>query len=211
MATLHGVYTGSVVDNLDPQQLARVLVRVPAVAETRSGVWARLATLMAGPDRGTLFIPEVGDEVLIAFEGGDVRKPCLLGAMWNAKAQPPASGAAEVNTIRARNGVTVRIDNTAGGTLTLETPGGQRVILESNPPATRIEDSNGNSLRLTPSGIELVAPIAIRLTASVIALSASSVSVQTAHAKVDGVVQCDTLITNSVVASSYTPGAGNIW
>ena len=212
MSILHGVYTGSVIDNHDPQQLARVRVRVSAVAETRRGVWARLATMMAGADRGTLFIPEVGDEVIVAFESGDVRKPCVLGALWNAKARPPANGAVDVKTIRLSNKVTVRmVDNASTNSLMFETPSGQRIVLEENPPLVRIEDANGNSIRLTPSAIEMVAPVAIKLTSSVIELNASSVNVQTAMANVDGVVQCDTLITNAVVASSYTPGAGNIW
>lgn len=212
MSVLHGVYTGSVIDNRDPQRLARVRVRVSAVVETRRGVWARLATMMAGADRGTLFIPEIGDEVLVAFENGDVRKPCVLGALWNTNARPPANGAVDVRTIRSRSGVTVRmVDSASVNSLTIETPSGQRIVLEDNPPAVRIDDANGNSIRLTPSGIEIVAPAAIKLTASAIELYASSVSVQTAMARVDGVVQCDTLITNAVVASSYTPGAGNIW
>jgi len=212
MSVLHGIYTGSVIDNRDPQQLARVLVRVSVVAETRRGVWARLATMMAGADRGTLFIPEVGDEVIVAFENGDVGRPCVLGALWNAKARPPANAANDVKTIRLRNGVTVRmVDSVSANSLTFETPSGQRIALEHNPPAVHIDDGNGNSIRLTPSGIEMVAPVAIKLTASVIALNASSVNVQTALAHVDGIVQRDTLVTNAVVASSYTPGAGNIW
>ena len=77
MATLQGVYTASVLDNRDPEGLARVFVRVPGV--TDAGVWARLATMMAGRNRGTLFIPEVGDEVLVAFERGDQRSPYVIG------------------------------------------------------------------------------------------------------------------------------------
>ena len=171
-----------------------------------------LSTTMAGADRGTLFIPEIGDDVIVAFENGDVRKPCVLGALWNAKDSPPENGAADVKTIRLHNKVTLRmIDNASASSLTLETPSGQCIVLEDNPPRVRIDDVNGNSIRLTPSGIEMVAPVAIKLTASVIALNASSVNVQTAMTKIDGVVQCDTLITNAVIASSYTPGAGNLW
>lgn len=61
MATLQGVYSASVLDNRDREGQARVMVRVPGIAET--GIWARLATMMAGRDRGTLFVPDVGDEV----------------------------------------------------------------------------------------------------------------------------------------------------
>ena len=103
MATLQGVYTASVLDNRDREGQARVMVRVPGVAET--GIWARLATMMAGRDRGTLFVPDVGDEVLVAFERGDLRSPCVLGSLWNGQDKPPESGGDVSSTkmIRSRS------------------------------------------------------------------------------------------------------------
>ena len=59
MATLHGLYSGSVLDNRDPENLARVLVRVSGLTRGSSDLWARLGTMMAGRDSGTLFIPAV--------------------------------------------------------------------------------------------------------------------------------------------------------
>ena len=73
MATLQGVYTATVLDNRDREGLARVFVRVPGIAD--AGIWARIATMMAGQNRGTLFVPDVDDEVLVAFERGDQRIP----------------------------------------------------------------------------------------------------------------------------------------
>ena len=79
-------------DNRDPDGLGRVLVRVSAPTDVRSGdLWARVATMMAGRNRGTWFIPDVGDEVLVAFERGDVKEAYVIGALWNAKSRPPAS------------------------------------------------------------------------------------------------------------------------
>ena len=90
MATLQGVYSASVLDNHDPEGLARVRVRVSGLADTTGGneLWARVATMMAGRNRGTWFMPEAGDEVLVAFERGDLRVPYVIGALWNAKARP---------------------------------------------------------------------------------------------------------------------------
>src|SRR6188768_1210682 len=109
MATLQGVFTASVLDNRDPEGLARVLVRVSGVEDAsgvRGGAWARVATMMAGQNRGTFFLPEVGDEVLVAFERGDLRMPYVIGALWNSKDRPPATSndASGTKIIQSRSG-----------------------------------------------------------------------------------------------------------
>ncbi|HTN49881.1 MAG TPA: phage baseplate assembly protein V [Burkholderiaceae bacterium] len=214
MAILEGVYSASVIDNRDPENLARVRVRIASLAETKAGLWARLATLMAGSQRGTLFVPEVGDEVLIAFERGDIRQPYVIGSLWNAKSPPPSGGASvnDVKLIRSRNGVTLRIlDDANTGKLTLETSGGQRIVLEESPGAIRIEDSSGSIVKLSPTGVEIAAAGTVKIAASAIDLSAAAISFHAGIARFDGVVQCQTLVSDSVVASSYTPGAGNVF
>ena len=210
MATLQGVYTASVLDNRDREDLARVLVRVPGVADT--GIWARVATMMAGRNRGTMFIPDVGDEVLVAFERGDQRLPYVIGALWNGKDKPPVSSADAATTrmIRSRSGVTFRIDDKATS-LVIETPGGQRITLDDSAGSVRIEDANGNSVTLATSGLTINASAKVTLNASNVDVSAGMITVNAGMSKFSGVVQCDTLIANSVAAASYTPGAGNIW
>ena len=213
MATLQGLHSGLVLDNRDPENLARVLVRVSDVTETSSGVWARLATMMAGPDSGTLFIPDKGDEVLVAFVRGDIRAPCVVGALWSKAAPPPAAGnpPTSVMLVRSRNGVTLRIlDDSNNDSLVIETPGGQRMTLQDGPGTVRIEDTNGNSVTLSSSGVSVVASSAVTVSASAAAISAGMLAIHAGLSKFDGVVQCDTLISNSVVSSSYTPGAGNV-
>lgn len=207
MATFHGIYSGSVVDNRDPENLARVLVRVPGLTEARKGVWARLATMMAGRDSGTLFIPEVGDEVLVVFVRGDIRMPCVIGALWSKAASPPAVGdpPTSVMLVRSRNGVTLRIlDDRDANSLTVETPGGQRMTLQDSPGTVRVEDTSGNSVTLSPSGVKVIA-------ASTVEVNASVVTIHAGMSRFDGVVKCDTLISNAVVSASYTPGAGNVF
>jgi len=215
MATIHGVYTGTVLDNRDPDGVGRVLVRMPAAAATTVGdVWARVATMMAGRNRGTFFIPDAGDEVLVAFEGGELARPCVIGSLWNAKARPPAAAgdAAAVSLIRSRHGLTVRLrDDAAGNSLVIETATGQRLTLQDTPGAVRIEDGNGNALTLDAAGVTVTSVATVTVQASVVEVSAASVTVNAGMTKCSGVVQCDTLVANSVVASSYTPGAGNIW
>jgi len=208
MATLQGVYTASVLDNRDPESLARVFVRVPGVSDT--GIWARLATMMAGRNRGTFFIPEVGDEVLVAFEHGDQRTPYVIGSLWNGKAKPPVADASTTRLIRSRSGVTLRIDDKASS-LVIETTAGQRITLQDGPGTVRVEDQNGNSVTLATSGVTVNASAKVTLNASTVEVSAGMVTVNAGMSKFSGVVQCDTIIANSVVGASYTPGTGNIW
>ena len=76
---LYGVVVGLVTNNQDPDKLGRVKVRFPWLGDSDESAWARLATPMAGKDRGLYFLPEVDDEVLVVFEHGDLRFPYILG------------------------------------------------------------------------------------------------------------------------------------
>src|SRR5687767_13756357 len=90
----YGVYPAVVTDIKDPENGGRVKVSLPWSPDTGSARyewWARVATMMAGANRGTWFIPDPGDEVLIAFEGGDPEWPYVLGGLWNGKDSSPES------------------------------------------------------------------------------------------------------------------------
>jgi uncharacterized protein involved in type VI secretion and phage assembly len=215
----YGVYPALVTDIVDPDGQGRVKVALPWAPDGGSGryeAWARLATLMAGSNRGSWFIPDTNDEVLVAFEGGDPRRPYVVGALWNGQDAPPESmdsaGSNERKVLRSRNGVKVTLDDTDGSEqMVLETPGGQRITLKDGPGAVEIVDSNGNSIKLETSGITVTASAKVTVTASTVEVSAGMVTVNAGMSKFSGVVQCDTLISNAVVSASYTPGAGNVW
>jgi phage baseplate assembly protein gpV len=144
----------------------------------RRGAWARVATLSAGPDRGTWFVPEVGDEVLVAFEAGDPHRPYVLGSLWNANARPP------------------------------ETDPARKVVCEVS---LALEDRNGNEVTLDSAGVRVRAPAKVTIQTGSFELSSGVADVNTGIARFAGTVQTATLIATSVVAQSYTPGAGNIW
>lgn len=215
----HGVYPALVVDIKDPDSQGRVKVKLPWLTDSAGAaceLWARLATLMAGNNRGTWFIPDNNDEVLVAFEAGDARRPYVLGALWNGQDQAPESMDGSGNNyrkvIRSRNGVKVTLDDQDGQEqLVLETPGGQKVTLKDGPGAIEIVDSNGNSIKLESAGVTINASAKVTVQASQVNVSAGMVQVDAGMSKFSGVVQADTVIANSVVSSSYTPGAGNIW
>jgi uncharacterized protein involved in type VI secretion and phage assembly len=207
----YGVYPALVTDNKDPEAQGRLKI----VFEGRE-IWARLAMLMAGDNRGTWFIPDVKDEVLVAFEAGDPSRPYVIGVLWNGRDRPPESmdGAGNNNrkVLRSRNGVKITLDDQDGQEMFIvETPGAQKITLKDGPGSIVIEDSNGNSIKLESSGLTVTAPGKLTINASIIEVSAGMLTVNAGMSKFSGVVQCDTLISNSVISSSYSPGAGNIW
>jgi hypothetical protein len=95
--------------------------------------------------------------------------------------------------------------------LVIETASGQRITLQQSSASVLIEDANGNIIRLDSTGITITAAAKVVVSASQLEIDASMVTVNAGMAKFSGVVQADTLIANSVIASSYTPGVGNIW
>ena len=120
---IYGVVIGVVSNNKDDDGLGRVKVTFPWLSEDEESHWARVATLMAGYDskksmkRGTFFLPEVGDEVLVAFEHGDIDRPYVIGALWNGVDKPPLTnddGKNNVRLIQSRSGHKVALDDTDG-------------------------------------------------------------------------------------------------
>jgi uncharacterized protein involved in type VI secretion and phage assembly len=213
----YGVYPATVADNQDPDSQGRVKVRLPWSPDGGSAayeVWARLATTMAGGDRGTWFVPDKEDEVLVSFGGGNPDHPYVVGALWNGKDAAPQSMDSDNNikTIVSREDIRITLDDTKGSvTLTLSTPGGQKMTLTDGGNTVRIEDTTGNSLELAPSGVTLTASGNLTINAATIDITAGTATIDSAMWTHSGVIQNDTLITNSVVSLAYTPGAGNVW
>lgn len=113
-----GVVIGVVTNNQDPEHLHRVKLRFPWISEDVESTWARVATPMAGNGRGAYFLPEVDDEVLVAFEHGFVDQPYVIGSLWNGKDEPPEkdeNGENNHRTIRSRSGHVLRLNDQSGG------------------------------------------------------------------------------------------------
>ena len=215
---LFGVYVGRVTDIQDPEGLGRVRVTIPSLSEPGhlSETWARLATLFAGNDRGSWFIPEVKDEILVAFEAGDLRYPFVVGSLWNDSDRPPASvnpaGANERKVIRSRDGLQISlVDHKDQAHVVIETRDGQKIVLRDGPGSIEVADSNGNSVKLESSGVTIQAAAKVTIRAAQVEVSAGMITIDAGMSKFSGVVQADTVIANSIVSASYSPGAGNIW
>lgn len=116
-ARINGVVVGVVTNNQDPEKMGRVKVKFPWLSDADESNWARVAAPMAGKDRGVYFLPEVDDEVLVAFEHGDARFPYVVGALWNGKDTPPADnadGKNNVRVIKSRSGHVIRLTDEDG-------------------------------------------------------------------------------------------------
>lgn len=213
----YGVYPALVTDNQDPDGQGRVKIKLPWSPDSDGQAyeaWARMATMMAGNNRGSWFIPDADDEVLVAFEGGDTRRPYVVGMLWNGDDSPPERMDNDNNlkTILSRAGIRITMDDTSGSVkLTLSTPGGHSLEFDDGDRSVTATDSNGNTIKLDSSGINITAVAKVKIDASQVEVNAGMVQVNSGMSKFSGVVQCDTLISNAVVSASYTPGAGNIW
>lgn len=211
---IDGARRAIVADIKDPLGEGRVKIRLPD--EKGDGTWAHVTTLMAGNNRGSWFIPEVDDEVLVVFEGGDPRSPYVVGGLWTATKMPPVSmdgaGSNNLKVLRSRNGLQVTLDDAEGQEkLMLETPGGQKVTMRDGPGTIELSDGHGNSVKLEMSGITISTSATVKVNAGAVELTAGALIINAGLSKFSGTIQADTVICNSVISASYSPGAGNVW
>lgn len=114
---IYGVVIGLVTNNKDPDKLGRVKVKFPWLSDQDESQWARVASPMAGKERGIYCLPEVDDEVLVVFEHGDPRFPYIIGALWNGKDKPPENnedGKNNIRLIKSRSGHIIRLNDEDG-------------------------------------------------------------------------------------------------
>ena len=135
-----GVVTGIVSSNTDPDYLGRVKLRLPWRSDEFETDWARVVAPMAGKDRGTYFLPDVGDEVLVAFDGDDIRYPYVLGALWSKTDPPPDKNENSKNSIRL-----------------IKTPGGHllKFVDRENEDAILIQLADGKKVEIKSGGIQI--------------------------------------------------------
>ncbi|HEV7607374.1 MAG TPA: phage baseplate assembly protein V [Steroidobacteraceae bacterium] len=167
-----GVTLAKVVSNNDLSGQGRVQISVPSLPGYQP--WARVATLSAGSERGSYFIPQTGDEVLVAFNQGDVRDAYVIGSLWNGSDKPPFRAPLDpVNkrAIRTPAGHEVLLDD-AERTIVIKTPGGQSITLA--PDRIELKVSDSTKLTLSTSGtVTLEAATQIELKAPTIKATAS--------------------------------------
>jgi len=167
-----------VVDNKDDSGTGRVRVRYPWHDQPLEGFWARVAVPMAGKRRGFYIIPEPGDEVLVAFERGDLRLPYVVGSLWNTDSPAPmtnADGRNDLRQIRTRNGHTLTFNDGAKGTAELRLNDGKRLTIDDN--AITLQDQQGNGFTIDSKTGSIRIQAAGRLT-----LKGASISIESSGA-----------------------------
>lgn len=217
-----GAFLAKVVSVQDPASLNRIQVRIynaDGISGQDGAVWARVAVPFAGDNRGCFFIPDVGDEVLVVYLSGDSRFPVVIGGLWNGHDTAPdafgGSGASVDRwTITGKAGTKIAIiEDSTGPTIQFTTPGQLTGKMTDSDGSIEFSDSNQTSIRIDSSGVTINAPTAeVQVTAaSSMSITAPQVSVNAAMSTFSGIVQCQVMQATTVVATTYTPGAGNVW
>ncbi|MDZ8105296.1 MAG: phage baseplate assembly protein V [Nostoc sp. DedQUE12a] len=139
----YGVTIGIVTSNEDKEGLGRVKVKFPQISDKDESYWARVLTPMAGKERGIYFLPEPLDEVLVAFDQGDINFPYILGSLWNGEDKPPAKnedGKNNKRLIKSRSGHQIILDDTQDA---------EKIIIRDSTGKNEIAiDSKNNAMTL---------------------------------------------------------------
>jgi Type VI secretion system/phage-baseplate injector OB domain/Phage tail baseplate hub (GPD) len=156
---------GLVTDNVDPKNMGRVKVKFPSL-ENQNSYWARMVMPGAGANRGFDCLPEINDEVMVAFEHGDIHRPYIIGGVWNGKDKPPepvkrsvGGGKVRLRTFKTRVGHQMQFvdDNVAGRNkgIYIETAGGLKIEMDDQKKSIFIEVPGGGHIKLDSFGVSI--------------------------------------------------------
>jgi len=206
-----GLYPALVTDIVDPDRLGRVQVRFPWLGtqgDRDVRAWATLCSPYADRDQGLLAFPEVGSQVVVGFEAGNLRRPYVVGAAWNGQEATPHQPDQANNTrmLRSRGDSRLVFDDTAGAPkVELTTASGHKIVLDDGGQQITVRHAAGCEVKLTPTAVQVTANVSVDVTAAM-------VNVNAPISTFSGIVKANTLIAESTVVSpAYTPGAGNLW
>ena len=153
-----GVVTAMVTNNNDPKDQGRVKLKYPWLADDVESDWARVIGMGAGGERGFYCLPEVNDEVLVAFEHGDVNRPMVLGGLWNGVDTPTApigeavkDGKVRTRAFKTRSGHALTFVDESEAKVQLETAGGHSLLLDDDNTKIEIQTSGGIVFKLDDS------------------------------------------------------------
>jgi len=157
-AVARGVMVGIVTNNQDAENLGRVKVQFPALGDNIESFWCRMASSMAGPDRGICFMPEAGDEVVVAFQNGDPNHGYVLGAVWNGSDKLPkplgelVTGSQTIRRmVKTRVGHTILIDDTPspGGITIIDKTGNNKIVINTQENTISVEAQSDIKVKST--------------------------------------------------------------
>lgn len=138
----------------DPEGEDRILVKLPIISNEESGIWARVACLDAGNNRGSVFRPEIGDEVVLGFLNNDPRDPIILGGLNSSSMPSPIPGSDDNHEKGFISRSEIKfIFNDDKKSLLMETPAGKQILLDEDGEILKLEDENGNKIIMDGDGI----------------------------------------------------------
>ncbi len=183
LSSIQGLHTGVITGIVDDAGDFRVKLKMPLVNNSQDGVFARLATLDAGSKRGTFFMPEIDDEVVVGFMNNDPSQPVVLGSLYSSKHAPPLTPAKPNNQkgYVSRKEIKIIMDDDERS-ITIETPGGHVFKMNDKDSKVTITDSNKNTITMEPAGITIDAAKVLTLKAG----TSISVSAPKVELKADG-------------------------
>ena len=182
---INGIVTGIVTNNSDEEGLGRIKVKFPWLSEENETDWAKVMSFMAGKERGGFFLPEVGDEVLVAFEHGDINYPYVIGALWNNEDNPPetnSDGKNNIRKIRSRSGHEIVFnddDTSKQEKIEIHTNGGHKILLDDSAGQEKIEiidktGSNKMTIDSVQNSISIESSTQLKIKAQVIEIEAGA-------------------------------------
>ena len=160
------VMVGLVTDNKDPEGWGRVRVKLPTLTEDHVTNWARVVALGAGTSSGFYCLPEIDDEVLVAFEHGDIHRPYVIGGVWNGKDAPPEKvddtvieGKVRLRTFKTPAEHQLQfVEEDKSGTekgISLQSSGKHSLQLNDSNKFVELKTEGGHSLRCDDSSKEI--------------------------------------------------------
>jgi len=208
LGPLQELHLATVVDNDDPDGRGRVRVRLHSIGVE---LWAAVLTPSAGSGYGVSCLPRRDEQVVVGFLRPEL--PVVVGALWSgaSSAPPDASPVEERYLLQTPGGIKLLLDDGGGGRVRIEMPSGHHLTIDDGGAGTVTVEKGGEKVEMTASGVSITTSGQVEVQASQVSVSAALVNVDASMSRFSGVVQCDTLISNSVVSASYSPGAGNIW
>jgi phage baseplate assembly protein gpV len=200
---IYGVTVGQVINPVDPMTMGRVQVRIPSVDALDLSPWARIAVPMAGILHGTYFVPQIGDEVLLAFEHGDPNAPYIIGSVHNALHPPPlVSPLPEIRAIRTIAGNQI-VFSEFTETVAIQTGPTPPEALPAPPtptgPYQTIIMSPAGIQIMTPTGITMVTPAQVTVQVAGTTFSVTPAGVVITAPVIEMIAAGEVSITGSIV------------
>jgi uncharacterized protein involved in type VI secretion and phage assembly len=167
----YGVTTGRVINLMDLMQLGRVQVQLPFIDALDLSPWARIATPMTGVLCGVSFLPQIGDEVLVAFEQGDTNVPYIIGSLWNGFAPPLPNFPVPDSPVRTSYSIR---------TLT----GNQILMVEAPPMVEILAPLAGQSITMTNAGTQVISTTGVEIVVAGATIAVTAAGIQIAGATI---------------------------